>query len=310
MTNRGIVIGIVSKNTEAVAMEVFEKHPEMVLTRDEFAGWRINWEDKARNIAELADELNLGLQSVVFIDDNAFERARVHEALPEVFVPEWPEDPLLYARALQAMDCFDSATFTNEDRQRASMYAAEKKRASSRKDVNSLDQWLQTLEMTVQVEPVDESNLARIVQLLNKTNQMNLRTRRLTDTELVDWLQGERRCLRAVRVSDRFGDAGLTGIFSIETRNKAAHFTDFVLSCRVMGRQVEQTMVAVAAEEALHLGAQSLIAEYVPTPKNKPCLDFWKKSGFGADGSSSTFTWELDDLYPVPTHIRLVKNGL
>ena len=309
LTNRGILLGIVSKNTEEVALEAIRKHPEMVLKIDDFAGWRINWEDKARNIAELVEELNLGLQSVVFIDDNAFERARVRETLPEVYVPEWPEERLLYRSTLQSMQCFDSATFTKEDRQRASMYAAEKKRTTAQKNVQSIGEWLKTLEMTVQVESPNEANFERIVQLMNKTNQMNLRTRRMTDAEVREWLNDEAHQLKAFRVSDRFGDSGLTGILSFEKNGKQVQITDFILSCRVMGRQVEETMLAVATEEASRMGAEIMEAEYLKTPKNKPCLDFWKRSGFTADAEEVHFSWTLDREYPLPAHIQLVHNG-
>lgn len=308
MTNRGILLGIVSKNTEEVAGEAFANHPEMVLSLDDFAGWRINWDDKAKNIAELVDELNLGLQSVVFIDDNAFERERVRAALPDVFVPDWPDDRLLYRRTLLSLDCFDTPTLTNEDRRRAAMYAAEKERASLKTQVSSLDRWLETLGLKVQVESPTDANLARIVQLLNKTNQMNLRTRRMTNAELVAWLQGEGHCLKAFRVSDRFGDSGLTGILSLKKQGDEVHVADFVLSCRVMGRRVEETMLAVATNEARRMGAGTLIAEYLPTAKNKPCLEFWKRSGLQVDVAHHTFRWSLNDTYPVPAHITLVQD--
>lgn len=305
LTHRGIALGMVSKNTEEVALEAIEKHPEMVLALDDFAGWRINWEDKARNVAELVKELNLGLQSVVFIDDNPFERARVAEALSEVLVPEWPEDPLLYTRTLRSMNCFDAPSLTSEDRKRASMYVAERKRTSLKSEVQSMEQWLHTLDMTVQVESPNDSNFARIAQLLNKTNQMNLRTRRMSEKELQDWLKGDNRGLFAFKVSDRFGEAGLTGILSLEQRDNTAFLTDFILSCRVMGRQVEETMVAVAARQATQMGLSRLVAEYLPTPKNKPCLEFWQRSGFDSGEESGIFTWTLQNEYPVPGHIRL-----
>ena len=305
LTNRGIVLGIVSKNTEEVALEAIEKHPEMALRKDDFAGWRINWEDKARNIADLTKELNLGLQSVVFLDDNPFERARVREALPEVLVPEWPESALLYQSTLLGMDCFDSATFTSEDRKRAAMYVAEKKRTTAKANLQSLDEWLHTLEMQVQVEEINEVNRSRIVQLLNKTNQMNLRTRRMTEAELMEWLDDENHHLLSFRVSDRFGDSGLTGILSWSKTGDTLVIEDFILSCRVMGRKVEETMVAIACEKAKKGGIKEIVAEYLPTAKNKPCLDFWKRSGFTVNEAGDSFTWSPTEAYPVPAHIEL-----
>ena len=307
MTNRGILLGIVSKNTEEVALEAFEKHPEMVLSLDDFAGWRINWDDKAKNVAALVEELNLGLQSAVFIDNSSFERGRVREALPEVFVPEWPDDPFRYRQKLLSLRCFDTATLTKEDRERASMYVAQRKRSSVKSDVDSIDEWLHTLDMTVEVEPFTDANRARVVQLLNKTNQMNLRTRRMSEAEFVDWLDDDERCFRAFRVSDRFGESGLTGIFSIGKDGEEAQFEDFILSCRVMGRNVEEAMLAVATEDARRLGAGELVAEYLPTEKNGPCLEFWEESDFEKDGSEHVFRWTLDETHPVPDHIDLVR---
>jgi FkbH-like protein len=301
------LLGIVSKNTEEVALEAFEKHPEMVLSLDDFAGWRINWDDKAKNVAALVEELNLGRQSAVFIDDNSFERGRVREALPEVFVPEWPDDPFRYRQTLRSLRCFDTSTLTEEDRERASMYVAQRKRSSVKSEVDSLDEWLGTLDMTVEVEPLTDGNRARVVQLLNKTNQMNLRTRRMAEAELIDWLEAENRCLRALRVSDRFGESGLTGIFSLEKKGKEVHFADFILSCRVMGRRVEEAMLAVATEEAKKMGGTSVVAEYLPTEKNAPCLEFWEQSGFENGQSEHAFRWALGTPYPVPDHIDLIQ---
>ncbi len=174
MTNKGIVLAIVSKNSESVALEAINTHPEMVLSVDDFAGWRINWKDKAQNIVDLVNELNLGLQSVVFIDDNPVERSRVAEALPEVYVPEWPADVMLYSKALLSLGCFDVVSLSGEDALRSKMYSAERKRASLRKDLGSLDSWLSSLEIEMIWEDYKEENSTRLLQLINKTNQFNL----------------------------------------------------------------------------------------------------------------------------------------
>jgi len=308
MTNRGILLGIVSKNDEQVALEAIESHPEMVLSIDDFAGWQINWNDKAQNVARLVESLNLGLQSVVFIDDNPFERARVREALPEVLVPEWPEDPFRYRATLRKMNCFDTATLTEEDRQRASMYISQKKRDAQKTKIDSLDEWLKSLDMKVKVDELNDSNLARTVQLFNKTNQMNLRTRRMSESEILKWLDVDNRKLLTFRVSDKFGDSGLTGILSFEVENHTAHLSDFILSCRVMGRKVEETMVFVAMELAKEMGAREMVAEYLPTEKNKPCLEFWEQSGFRNEEAKHVFRWDMSKEYPLPVHINLVQN--
>jgi FkbH-like protein len=177
LKRRGIVLGIVSKNEESIALEAIASHPEMVLRQDDFVAWKINWQDKARNIAELAQALNLGLQSVVFIDDNPVERARVREALPEVLVPEWPEDKLLYPSTLLRLGCFDTPALSKEDLERTRMYAEEQQRERLQQQVGSIEEWLMTLGLQVQAEPLKPVNLARSTQLLNKTNQLNLSRR-------------------------------------------------------------------------------------------------------------------------------------
>ncbi len=305
LTRRGIILGIASKNTESVALEAIRSHPAMVLTPDDFVGWRINWSDKARNIADLVSELNLGLQSVVFIDDNPVERARVREALPEVFVPEWPEDKLLYPSALHSLRCFDAPAISREDAERTQLYASERKRETLKHDVGSIDEWLKSLGIRVTVEPLGRANVTRASQLFNKTNQMNLTTRRLTEQELFAWAGDPAHTLLTVSVGDRFGDAGLTGILGLADDGGLCHVTDFILSCRVMGRRVEETMAHVAVEWARQRALAGVEAAFVPTKKNKPCHDFWSFSRFATDDSTH-FTWNVANAYPVPECISLV----
>lgn len=305
LRNQGVLLAIASKNEESVALEALAKHPEMVLRPEDFAAYRINWNDKAANIAELAAELNLGLQSVVFVDDNPVERARVREALPEVYVPEWPEDKTLFASRLLELDCFDSAYITPEDALRNQAYAIEKQRAFSRKTVSSAEEWLLSLETEVTVEEFGEGNRVRVVQLLNKTNQMNLTTRRVSEQELQVWLKQSDRKLWAFRVKDKFGDSGLTGVLSLEVDADRGLITDFVLSCRVMGRHVESAMVAFAAQYCVGRDIRELRANYLPTPKNKPCLKFWSSSGFLCEPAENRFTWRLTEPYAFPEGIKI-----
>jgi FkbH-like protein len=306
LKRRGILLAIVSKNDESVALEAIRKHTAMVLKEDDFVAWRINWDDKARNIADLVSGLNLGLQSTVFIDDNPFERARVREALPEVLVPEWPEDKLAYASALLSLPCFDAPTRTAEDMARTEMYVSDRKREDLRARVGSLDEWLRGLEIRVRAELLNAANLARTTQLLNKTNQMNLSTRRLTEPELLAWARGPQRWLWALSVSDRLGDAGLTGILSLEARDGIACVVDFVLSCRVMGRRVEETMLHLVVDTARRESLRQVVAELRPTAKNKPCLEFLERSRFERE-SSNRFTWEALQEFPLPEVISLER---
>jgi FkbH-like protein len=305
LTNRGILLGIVSKNEETTALDAIRNHPEMILKLEDFAGWRINWQDKAHNVNELVAELNLGLHSVVFIDDNPVERARVRESLPEVLVPEWPQDKTLYRKALLELSCFDTPSLTAEDRDRARMYSGERDRISLRGKVDSLEDWLHTLEINVGIEKLNEENLARAAQLLNKTSQMNLSTRRMTEAELAKWAKIPGHVLWTFRVSDKFGNLGLTGVLGMEVESPRARIVDFVLSCRVMGRKIEETMLATAIQHARSLNVPEVHAQYLPTSKNKPCLEFFKRSGLKFELDEFIFQWDTTFDFPFPQQIRL-----
>ena len=302
LANRGIQLAIVSKNDEAVALEAIDLHPEMVLRRKHFAGWRINWSDKAANIASIVQELNLGLSSVVFIDDNPAERDRVAAALPDVMVPEWPIDPTAYVAALRALDCFDVAAITNEDRNRTAMYAAERERRAVMLGVDSVDTWLKQLETHLRIARVDSANIARVAQLFNKTNQLNLSTRRLSDSEILAWASSPKRSLIAVSASDKFGDMGLVGVMGVEVEASRGRLVDFILSCRVMGRRVEDAMLHVAASEVVRLGGNSLEAGYLPTARNRPTLDVFRASKLIEKSNHIFFVESLANLV-VPSEV-------
>jgi FkbH-like protein len=308
LTRRGVVLGIVSKNDEAVALEAIRSHPEMVLRENDFAGWRIDWNDKARNLAELAADLNLGLQSVVFIDDNPAERARVRETFPEVLVPDWPEDRMLYCKTLLELRCFDAPSIGDEDQKRTAMYVADGKRKSLQRTVGSLQEWLHSLDMRVSVAPMKKDNLQRTIQLLNKTNQMNLSTRRLTESELAAWAAQEGNAVWTIRVSDRFGDAGLTGIVSVSRQGDVLHIVDFILSCRVFGRQIEQLMLHLVVSEACRRGCREVRAKYLPTAKNKPTLEFLESSGFDREEGGDHYRWPQERECRVPAHLKVEED--
>jgi FkbH-like protein len=307
LKNRGILLAIASKNEEATALEAIRRHPEMVLQESDFAGYRINWTDKAQNVAQLAADLNLGLQSVVFIDDNPVERGRVREALPEVFVPEWPEDTHLYASTLLNLRCFDTASIGVEDLKRTEMMRTERLRSAAI-EITSIDEWLQSLEMKLHARRVSSSTIARATQLLNKTNQLNLSTRRLTEPELLVWLDDPERELWVVNVSDKFGESGLTGIVSFEADGDVGRIVDYVLSCRVMARKVEEALIHVVAQAAKKRGLTRLEATLLPTAKNKPCLDFWIRSGFERRGDYK-FVWNLGTMYPLHDALHLTLDA-
>lgn len=304
LTRRGIILALASKNYENNALEAIEKHPEMVLRKDDFACWRINWQDKAQNIIEIAKAVNLGLASVVFLDDNPAERARVREALPDVLVPEWPEDPTDYTRALHALTCFDLPALSEEDKKRAAMFVEERARQELQQNAGSEEDWLRSIDMKVQIAPLNSANQARIVQLFNKTNQFNLATRRANENELATWVAAGDRYLWGFRVSDRFGDTGLTGIVTLDVRGEEAEVVDFIMSCRVMGRKIEEAMLGVALAKAAERGAKLGFARFQPTKRNQPMLEFLKRSGLSED-EENLYRWNLESAYPQPDFLTI-----
>lgn len=306
LKNRGILLAIASKNVEAIALEAIRRHPEMVLALSDFAAWRINWQDKAHNVLEVLSELNLGPQSAVFIDDSPAERARVRESLPEVLVPEWPRDPAHSPATLLGLTCFETPALSAEDLARTALYLSESRRAELKRAVGSTEEWLKGLAVRVQVEALRPANLQRAAQLLNKTNQMNLSTRRMSEAELMAWVEPEHRRLWTFRVSDRFGDAGLTGIVSLEVQDRKAQVVDFVLSCRVMGRRIEEAMLFTAIRHAP--AAEGLYARYRPTPKNAPCLDFFRSLTPWFQQQGELFIRDAGHPFPLPEHIELVQS--
>src|SRR6266545_2666906 len=308
LSRRGVLLAIVSKNDEAIALEAIDKHPEMLLRREDFVAWRINWNDKAANLAELVRDVNVGLDSAVYIDDNPSERARIRETLPEVLVPDWPEDKTQYVTALRTLNCFNPLSISEEDRSRTSSYVAERERQQSVREVGSLDDWLQTLGLVVEVEQLSPINLPRASQLLNKTNQLNLQTRRMSEEEFAAWSQEPGCKVWTFRVSDRFGDYGLTGLASVNVTGNDAFVTDFLLSCRVFGKKVERAMFATLVNEARAMGATSLTATYRPTAKNNPCLQFLERNGFHRGADSKVFSWNTADEFEIPDNIRLVRH--
>lgn len=282
LKNRGIALAIASKNYEDNALEAIRSHPEMQLGLEDFSTWRINWEDKAANILAIANDLNIGLHSVVFIDDNPVERGRIAEALPEVFVPEWPEDPCEYVTALRKLTCFSVASLSAEDRQKTQMFLQEKQRSALQANITDKGEWLASLEMKLTVETINDNNISRVVQLLNKTNQFNLRTRRLTQGELERWLKAGNQMF-AFRVADRFGDMGLTGLVGLSVSESRAELTDFILSCRVMGRDIEHAMLDYAVRYAQSIGIDQVEVCYEKTAKNRPVYEFMKRERIIAD---------------------------
>ena len=277
LKNQGIILALASKNDEVTAIKAINNHPEMILSMEDFVTHRINWEDKAKNIIDIVNELNLGLQSVVFLDDSPFERARVQEALPEVLVPELPKDPTDYNTFLSTLRCFDTSHVTDEDKTRGKLYKSESKRTKLKQHLKSLPDWIKTLNLTIMIEKIKNENTPRAVQLLNKTNQMNLSTRRLSEQEFTRWVKMNSNNLWTIRATDKFGDYGIIGILSISIKDNVATLVDFILSCRVVGRCIEETMIEFLKEFCQENNVNKIKGKYKKTDKNSLCYNFLNK---------------------------------
>ena len=268
LKNYGILLALCSKNNEATAIEAITKHPEMVLKLEDFVSYKINWKDKAENILEIAKELNLGLQSIVFLDDTPYERASVKEKLPEVTVPNLPIYPEHYSSFLSNLRYFDTSFISKEDKKRANLYKSEFKRIKLKQNLKSNSQWLKTLELKIIIEKAKDENLLRIHQLLNKTNQMNLTTRRLSEKKLKLWVNKPSNKLWTIRAKDKFGDYGIIGILSISINNKLTKIEDFILSCRIVGRDIEKVMIEFIKDYCNAGKIKKIQGKYIKTKKN------------------------------------------
>lgn len=307
LSESGVILAIASKNEESIALEAIDRHPEMVLQRSDFAGWRINWSDKAQNIIAIVTELNVGLDSVVFIDDSAHERGQVRELLPDVMVPELSGDPLDLPREFAALRCFETPSISNEDRIRTKMYVADRDRKDLMAGAPSVIDWLRQLQLEIEVSALSAVNIERAVQLLNKTNQMNLATRRLSVRELQEWASQPNHQVWTFRVRDKFGDYGLCGIASLSVDGHRAELVDFLLSCRAMGRRVEEAIISIVTTKAAEAGAARLHASCVPTKKNAPCIRWFEEHPVFKRDTDGTFLLDVRPPMPPPEHVHITQ---
>ncbi len=297
LARKGVLLAICSKNNEADALEVLRRHPSMRLREDSFAARRINWQDKARNLRELAAELNIGLDSFVMIDDNPAERSLVRLSLPEVHVPEWPQEPSEYRAALLdlAGEYFCRVAVTAEDRERTAMYRAERKRASLAASATSLTDYYHSLQTRVRIGPADSFSIPRIAQLTQKTNQFNLTTRRYTEADIRTLSQQPGVIVLWLQLRDRFSDQGIVGVTILKEQAQRTWLVDtLLLSCRVIGRGVENAFVGFACQWLRGQGAECMIGEYIPTSKNSLAANLYRDLGFDPLGEQAGASrWSL-----------------
>jgi FkbH-like protein len=298
---RGVTLTIVSKNNEADAWEVFNQRPEMILKRAHFNAYRINWQDKASNLRELASELNLGLDAFVMLDDNPVERDWIEKALPEVEVCP-ASDPLEMLRWLATCRRFDTLAITREDALRAKSYAAVEERSRLANESSNLEDYLASLETKVEVGCNTRAQVARVAQLTQKTNQFNLTTRRYTESEIQERMQNSSWRVFWCACRDRFADEGVIGAALVETRNQEWLIDTFLVSCRVLGRGVEKAFLGAICDQACCSGAKLVRGEYIRSAKNSQTENFLETCGFTADErTADSAQWHLD--LPAPAEL-------
>ncbi len=295
LTRRGILLAVCSKNNPEDVREVLDKHPHMILRQSHFAALRINWQDKVRNLREIATELNIGIDSLAFLDDNPVERALVQEEIPEITVIELPKNPEQYVDALRATPVFERLTLSAEDSERSRYYAEDRQRKELENSTASLEDFYRSLQMEVEIRQVTPETLARIAQLTQKTNQFNLTTRRYSEQQISEYASHPDYQIFAMRVRDRFGDNGLVGVTILHFGDDACEIDTFLLSCRVIGRTVETALLAEIIATAHRRGARVLRGWFLPTKKNAPSSEFYPLHGFHAVRQDASGTlWELD----------------
>jgi FkbH-like protein len=269
----------------------------MLLREDHIAVFQANWTDKATNIAAIASELNLGIDSLVFLDDNPVERGLVRKLAPDVAVPEIPLDPALHARALSAAGYFEAITFSEEDRKRADLYQDNARRAAFQKSAGDVQGYLASLDMTIVFRPFDAKGRSRIAQLINKSNQFNLTTRRYTEADVAAIEDDARYFTLQTRLMDAFGDNGIIGINICRQGEPDEWEIDtWLMSCRVLGRRVEEMVLREMLFHARERGVLRLVGYYYPTEKNAMVKDLYPRLGFRprGGGESGSTVWEID----------------
>ncbi|MBF0445817.1 MAG: HAD family hydrolase [Magnetococcales bacterium] len=308
LRKRGIVLAVCSKNDEINARMPFRKHPDMILKEDHIAVFLANWNDKASNLEEIARVLNIGLDALVFLDDNPAERAQVREALPQVAVPELPDDPAFYPRALLGGGYFEAIAYTPDDQQRAQQYQANSQRTSLQSNCRNIDEFLQSLAMQAQVAQFDQMGRSRIVQLINKTNQFNLTTRRYTEAQIISMEEDSSIFTLQVRLQDRFGDNGMISVVICRTQGNLWDIDLWLMSCRVLKRRVEEFVLDQLVIEAKKHGITTLQGVWIPSSRNDLVKDHYANLNFKLiKEEDSTTYWQLPlkDYIPLNPPIKL-----
>jgi FkbH-like protein len=292
--DRGVILALCSKNNEADVMEILRSHPEMLLREDHLAAWQINWDDKATNLARIAETLNIGLDSLVFVDDSPFECELVRARLPEVAVVELSSDPSSFPARLSEGAYFDTLTLSAEDRVRNRMYRDEGLRKQLLQTASSLAEYLERLEMVAEIGLADCLAIARVAQLTQKTNQFNLTTLRYSEGEIRALVESADADVFTLKLRDRVADLGLIGVAIVRYRGTEAVIDTFLISCRAIGRGAEEALLAHVVNTARARGCAIVTGRYTVSPRNGQVAEFYGKQGFClASQDRSSSEWKL-----------------
>jgi FkbH-like protein len=303
LNQRGILLAINSKNNFDDAIQIIKEHPNMVLKEDNFACVRINWNDKAVNMKEISDELNIGPDSMVFFDDDPVNREYVKSNFPEIQTVEI-SDPSNSSKILKSMNDFQVLKITDEDTMRNKMYLEQRKRTELKTQVGNLQDFLKQLNISVKIKNADKYTIPRISQLTLKTNQFNITTRRYQEEDIRKFSQDKDKIVECAQVQDKFGDNGITGVYIINKDNKLQWTIDtFLLSCRVIGRGVEDGILSQIIEKARTEGVSKVRGEYIKTKKNKPAENFFPAFGFKKEGNFWVF--DTKNHFKKPEHLAM-----
>ena len=305
LKNRGIILCVCSKNNEDTAKEPFEKHPEMVLRLEDISVFVANWEDKAGNIRYIQQTLNIGMDSLVFLDDNPFEREVVRSLIGNITVPDLPENPEEYVDFLRSLNLFETASYSEEDRVRTAQYQAEAQRTLLQNQCVDYDAYLQSLEMEAEAKPFDSFHFPRIAQLTQRSNQFNLRTIRYTEQEIAAIAADDGYVTLYFTLKDKFGDHGLISTVIMEKQEDQLFVNTWLMSCRVLKRGMEEFIINKMLSTAAALGYKTVVGEYLKTPKNAMVANIYEKLGF-VPTEDGRFQADVATFTPNRSHITEV----
>lgn len=306
---RGIILAINSKNNSDEALRVLRKHPHMVLKEKNFAAIYINWNDKTSNMKSIAQELNIGLDSMVFIDDDGFNCHMMKEILPEVLTVNLPSDPSLYLKTLMELNDFNTLQITKEDKNRGKIYAEQRKRKEFKTVTKNIDEYLKGLKMTAIIKRANSFTIPRISQLTQKTNQFNMTTKRYQEKDIRKFSEESNYLVLSIKVEDKFGDNGITGVAIVRKETDEWIIDTFLLSCRVIGRGIEETLLGYIIQQAKNNKIKILTGEFIPTKKNLPAKEFYRHSGFKlikTDNNTELWQYNIKASYKHSDFIKII----